>query len=300
MDFALSNISIMQIIVFLTVVEEKGFAKAARKLHMTQPAITKSIAKLEQELNLKLFTRTTRSLAITDGGHKLYTVWKPCIEEMQKCYHSAYMSIHQEEHAINIAFINTTLPSAYINNIADQFSQQYPFIDLNIVGDSLENQWNFFFQHKYDIIFIPDFEHYELERLQLPWKWAAKSPVQIMVSKNHKLANNQYLTLDDIKAETHIIIDSSQNPNYLTSLEEMYDSQGLTPIIGKKYNSTNTIPSISKLDGVLLVDDYFESQNTNELIKIPLHGFTNGMICTWNEPFRTNYIRHFIDMIVVP
>ena len=55
MDFSLAGISIQQIIVFLCVAEYEGFAKASDYLHMTQSAVSKSIAKMERNLELSYF-----------------------------------------------------------------------------------------------------------------------------------------------------------------------------------------------------------------------------------------------------
>lgn len=55
MDFSLAGISIQQIIVFLCVAEYEGFAKASDYLHMTQSAVSKSVAKMEKELGMSCF-----------------------------------------------------------------------------------------------------------------------------------------------------------------------------------------------------------------------------------------------------
>lgn len=56
---------------FVQVVENNGFSKAAQKLGVTTPAISKQIAKLETKLNARLFTRTTRQITLTETG-KIY------------------------------------------------------------------------------------------------------------------------------------------------------------------------------------------------------------------------------------
>lgn len=297
MDISLSNISVMQIITFITVAEQKGFAKAADELHMTQSAVTKSIAKLESELDMKLFLRTTRSVSLSEAGSALYHTWKPCLKQMQNCFHATYSQVKQDDKTIHIALINTTAGSRYFADLAQQFQKKYPHIELNIVGDSLVNQWEFLKQHKYDIIFIPDFEHYELDRLQLPWKWVAQSPAQVYVSPEHPLAQHTSLKLSHIKSELHVILDDVQNPNYLRSLREMYATAKIIPHIGKRYYTTDTIHSLLKFEGILLVDDYFDPRNLKDFVKIPLEDLKNGIICTWNTPYRTKYIKYFLDLI---
>ena len=58
----------MQLACFLTVAETLNFARAAEQLHITQPAVTQQIRALEEELNFKLFHRTTRTVSLTRAG----------------------------------------------------------------------------------------------------------------------------------------------------------------------------------------------------------------------------------------
>jgi DNA-binding transcriptional LysR family regulator len=62
----------MALMVFTRVVEHAGFTAAARKLGMSVSAVTKTIARLEDELGTQLFNRTTRQLSTTDYGQEFY------------------------------------------------------------------------------------------------------------------------------------------------------------------------------------------------------------------------------------
>lgn len=62
----------MALAVFVRVVEHGGFTAAARKLGLSSSAVTKTIARLEDELGTQLFNRTTRRLAPTDYGQEFY------------------------------------------------------------------------------------------------------------------------------------------------------------------------------------------------------------------------------------
>ena len=69
-------IGLQQMVIFVTVADMKGFAYAAGKLHMTQSAVSKAIAKLERDLGFKLFSRSTRYLELTEAGKVLYEIGK--------------------------------------------------------------------------------------------------------------------------------------------------------------------------------------------------------------------------------
>lgn len=57
---------------FATVVQEGGFTKAAAKLNLSQPAISKSLTELERQLDVNLIDRTGRTIRLTDAGRTLY------------------------------------------------------------------------------------------------------------------------------------------------------------------------------------------------------------------------------------
>lgn len=70
--------------IFVAVAKEENITKASTKLNISQPAITKQIKNLENQLSLKLFDRKSKGLALTLDGKKLYEELKNPIEELNK------------------------------------------------------------------------------------------------------------------------------------------------------------------------------------------------------------------------
>ncbi|TWB11570.1 DNA-binding transcriptional LysR family regulator [Nitrospirillum amazonense] len=58
--------------IFVTVAETEGFAEAARRLHLSAPAVTRAIAALEETIGARLFVRTTRSVKLTEAGGRYF------------------------------------------------------------------------------------------------------------------------------------------------------------------------------------------------------------------------------------
>ncbi len=73
--------NIQQVVAFATVARNSSFARAARELSQTPSTIAKSIARLESQLGVKLFYRTTREVSLTSDGQQLFGQCQRILEE---------------------------------------------------------------------------------------------------------------------------------------------------------------------------------------------------------------------------
>ena len=74
---------LQQLIYFVTVAEQGSINKAAEKLFITQPNLSKAISNLENELKVRVFNRTNKGVALTDGGKKLYPYARTILNQME-------------------------------------------------------------------------------------------------------------------------------------------------------------------------------------------------------------------------
>jgi DNA-binding transcriptional LysR family regulator len=79
------------LLAFMAVAREQSFTKAAAKLGVSQSALSYTVRMLEARLGLRLLTRTTRSVALTEAGERLLkncpAPWRACAgEETALCY----------------------------------------------------------------------------------------------------------------------------------------------------------------------------------------------------------------------
>ena len=67
--------------IFKIVADEENLTRASEKLNISQPAVTKHIHNLENQLNIKLFTRTRYGMVLTEDGKKIYSQIKDPIRQ---------------------------------------------------------------------------------------------------------------------------------------------------------------------------------------------------------------------------
>ncbi|WP_144395398.1 LysR substrate-binding domain-containing protein [Pleionea sediminis] len=75
--------------VFVAVAEEEGFAAAARRLDLSPPAVTRGVSALEQRLGVKLFTRTTRYVRVTEAGQRYLEDSKKILADLEMANEAA-------------------------------------------------------------------------------------------------------------------------------------------------------------------------------------------------------------------
>lgn len=74
---------------FVVVAQELHFGRAARRLHRSQPPISRQISQLEQELGFELFVRNTQSVALTPAGQALFREIRPALESIEQAVQTA-------------------------------------------------------------------------------------------------------------------------------------------------------------------------------------------------------------------
>lgn len=117
--------------IFYTVAQNKNITKASEELHISQPAISKSIKKLEEQLGGQLFVRTKRGVILTEEGKEFYNYIKQAIEFITNAENKFTDLINLEAGCIKIGS-NSTLTKEFLLPYLKEFNTKYPKIDIQI------------------------------------------------------------------------------------------------------------------------------------------------------------------------
>ncbi|PVX85762.1 LysR family transcriptional regulator [Paraburkholderia unamae] len=119
---------------FVAVVEAGSFSAAARRLQIGQPAVSKSIAQLEEHLNARLLLRSTRGLTPTDAGQRFYEHACLAIEEADRAEHSVRESSEGLVGKLRVGAA-VTFARLHVIPALGAFLEQHPRLDVEIVMD---------------------------------------------------------------------------------------------------------------------------------------------------------------------
>jgi len=121
-------IDLSQIETFLAVAREGSFSRAARKLFRTQPAISQTIRRLEQEVGEPLFDRSSRDATLTDAGRALTDYAEKMLNLRSEAVNAIHSLRQLERGRLSIAANEFTC--LYLLPILDEFRRQHPMVQV--------------------------------------------------------------------------------------------------------------------------------------------------------------------------
>ena len=142
------NLSLYHI--FNTVAKVGNISHAAKELYISQPAISKAVTKLEQNLETKLFVRSSRGVTLTDSGKMLYEQTNVAFRHLKKAEDTIKKNKKLGTGNLKIG-VSTTLCKYVLMPYLEKFIRLYPHIKISINCQSTYQTLNLLQNHKVDI-----------------------------------------------------------------------------------------------------------------------------------------------------
>ncbi|QDU02080.1 Hydrogen peroxide-inducible genes activator [Gimesia chilikensis] len=187
---------------FLRVAERGNFTRAAEELNISQPALSRSIQKLEEELGQPVFERKTRSVALTDAGTLLQSRAQQILALIEDT--KAEISDDGRSGQIRIGAIPTIAPF-FLPDLLRQFSTEFPAASIIVQEDTTDHLLKRCTQGEIDlaILALPvPAKYLEVEEL-------FQEELLLVLPPDHPLVNKPQIRLNDIKALPFVLLDEA-------------------------------------------------------------------------------------------
>lgn len=134
------NTSIKQLQVFVAVAQSRSFAEASERVHLSQPAISIALKKLEESVGGALFARTNRQLALTPEGDAFLPIALRLLGDWSEAFEDLGERFSKQRGKVTIAAL-PTLAAGIFPDVIKRFHETYPRINLSL-HDVLAEQIN--------------------------------------------------------------------------------------------------------------------------------------------------------------
>lgn len=212
--------------IFLIVVEEGSFSAAARRLYMSQSAVSQQIDKLEAKLGLKLFDRTAYRPVLNRAGQYYYEE----IRKLEERYQQVERTLKETDQKRVIIGITSVFEKRYLPTFIHRYGQSH--------GLSIELKYYPFGrfkeeldQHRIDLAFGLMNSFYNVPKLYS--KVCYQAHVCVIVSLDHPLAKADFIDTDQLKNEPVVVLGKQLDAKYYQGLQHAFEKDGYAPKIVK-------------------------------------------------------------------
>jgi DNA-binding transcriptional LysR family regulator len=220
---------------FLAVAENASFSGAAQRLHLTQPAVSKRIAALEQQLDCKLFDRIGRHVHLTESGRALLPNARKILLDIYEAQRQINDLQGEVAGRLNMG-ISHHIGLHRLPPVLREYSKRYPEVHLDIDFMDSEQAHQLILQGEMDLAVITLAPSKE-EQLQFISVW--EDPLTIAVSLDHPLA--QFDSVDIETLAQHTALPPGLNTYTGQIIKTLFDEAGLKMDIGMSTNYLETI-----------------------------------------------------------
>ncbi|MBS8266107.1 LysR family transcriptional regulator [Mesobacillus boroniphilus] len=193
-----------QLAYFVQVAKDNSFTIAARNLHLSQPALSKMIKKLEEDLGVQLFDRSEHKMTLTDAGEKLFEEGQKVLSELDSITEAIRDTKNLKTGNVSVG-IPPVIGTSYFPPLIANFRHDYPGINLSIIESGAVTVYEMVEKGYVDLglVILPELS----DRIEyIP---VTEDEVVLIVHNDHPLAARDKVRFEDLKNESFALLNET-------------------------------------------------------------------------------------------
>jgi DNA-binding transcriptional LysR family regulator len=217
---------------FIAVAEELNFHRAAERLAMAQPAVSRIVLELEDRLGVKLLERTTRKVRLTESGRYLLEEAQEILGRIEAAENTTRLLASGTKAVLRVGYTTITGHSV-MPDITREFRQTNPDVRVELSYMTSPMQRDKILQDEIDLGLIDGpFQSSEIES-----RLVARHKLWALLPPRHPLTAKAHLTIEDLAAEELVIGTNSEWPTFRRIVVVAFQSAGLVMKVGQEAQS---------------------------------------------------------------
>lgn len=233
------RMELRQLRYLVAVADELNFTRAAEKLRVAQPALSRQIRQLEEELAVQLLERDSRHVKLTPAGAAFVGEARVLLEQSAKAIRAAQAG--GQTTTLNVGYV-WGLFHSYVPNVIANFRRAYPETAVNLFDFTATQQAAALKGDRLDAGFI-GFTH-EADAAGLEKQQVGESTFVAALPKGHPLEKRERLPLTDLASDGFFLISEQTYPGASQLVMEAFKQAGFRPKILQTAERGHTILSL--------------------------------------------------------
>jgi DNA-binding transcriptional LysR family regulator len=215
------------------------FGRAAEKLHIAQPPLSKQIQQLEIELGFELFARTKRSVALTPAGEVFLVEVERIFKNLDRAIDIGRKTSRGELGQISIGFVGSATYNI-LPVMLQKFRDRYPHVQIELHELTTDRQLIWLREGKIDLGLIRP----PIIDSDVTVKVVFEEPLIVALPVNHQLANVESIDLSLLATEPFILFPRQLAPGLYDPIITICRAAGFSPMVVQECIQIQTIISL--------------------------------------------------------
>lgn len=244
--------------VFKTVADEENLTRASEMLNISQPAVTKHIHNLEDELGIKLFTRTKYGMVLTPDGEKVYAQVKDAINALINVESNI-----KEITTLNLG-IHTNMPKELYRTIITELKQKNSKMEINIEKAPTESMFEMLEKNEIDA-YLSKRQPEDIHKESIKFIGLGIFHDNFFVNSNSK-----YLNKDILKSNEELTVYTLRNISSTSeTLKKMLEENNLKNVNIKNTTFNTIIEELQNNDIIAYItEEYIQDEISKGELKL--------------------------------
>ncbi|AJE45833.1 LysR substrate-binding domain-containing protein [Celeribacter indicus] len=210
---------------FIAVAEDLHFGRAAARLEMAQPPLSRQIAALERDLDAKLFDRSRSQIRLTPAGEVFLERARDLVDRLDSAYREARLIGHGGAGRLRIAFVGSATHGP-LPTLIKSYRSHYPGVDLSLAAMNNAELERALVQQDIDIaVARPALKGQDLRSVLL-----TDEPLVLALPDNSSLATRSAaVALSELESQTFVLYPRRPRPSFADDVLRCCEMNGFTP-----------------------------------------------------------------------
>jgi DNA-binding transcriptional LysR family regulator len=282
---------------FIAVAEELHFAKAANRLHLAQPSLSKQIRLLEEELGFPLFYRTKQKVELLDAGHIFLDEARRILRQTENAVESARRTHAGQSGRLLIGY-SASATFEVLPTILRKFCRLYPNVTVEVSEMSTIRAAELLLDSPLSVGLLRSPSFFSEESFCI--ETILREPFVVALPSSHPASKQQSVRIKTLADEAFIVPRRQPGWDYSDALFEILRDNGIEPRIAQEANQSIGVASLVAGGlGVGLVPASITALRLPGLIYRPIEGRsrTTALSMVWKRTSRASTVRAFLDVV---
>lgn len=219
------NVSLRQVEVFLAVAQTLSFSQAAKLCHLSQPALSANVKRLEEALGARLFDRHTRKVDLTAVGREFLTIATGMTENMQLSLTRMRDFVAGKRGRLVLAAA-PSMAASFVPRLLAEYLQKHQDIEVELHDELSDVCLEMLRQGVADVALAA----FEAKAEDLVQRQLFRDPLVVICPAQHPLARHSRVRWRDVQSYPHIVMNRTSNLRMLVDAEFARYGMRLQPV----------------------------------------------------------------------